>query len=297
MLFLHISKIHKFNSGNMSLKFLIWGGNGWIGSMLKEHIIILGHQPIVAKTRLQDYNGIVQELEDVNPDFVLLTAGIVGRPTIDWCEGNKQETYHVNTVGAVNLAHACWTKSIHLTNYSSGCIYHYDDNKYCFSEEDEPNFTASTYSDSKVMSEKLLKNYPNVLILRLRMPISDDMHPKSLITKLSRYNNVIDNPNSVTVLRELLPISIDMTVKKYTGIYNFTNPGTVTHSDILNLYKKYINPEHVWNVFSEEEQNKILAAKRSTCELNVNKLLSLYNVPTISEALETTFKSISSITK
>jgi UDP-glucose 4,6-dehydratase len=45
-------------------------------------------------------------------------------------------------------------------------------------------------------------------------------------------------PNSVSILSDLLPISIDMTKKERKGVYNFTNPGAASHNEVLALYKK-----------------------------------------------------------
>jgi len=276
--------------------FLVWGGNGWIGSMLCKLLEKEGHIAIVAKTRLQDYMGIVKELKEIKPDFVLNCAGITGRPTIDWCETNKQETFLINTIGTVNLADACWRNDIHMTNYATGCIYSYTEetpigSKY--TELDPPNFRGSTYSTSKVLAEELLAVYDNVLTLRIRMPISDDLHPKSLITKLSKYSKLIDIPNSVTILPELLPISIKLTLDRKKGIFNFTNPGAISHNEIMALYKKHIDPSFIWENFTEEEQNAILKSKRSNCHLDTSKLQSCYDVTEIHQALDTLLANIS----
>lgn len=56
-------------------------------------------------------------------------------------------------------------------------------------------------------------------------------------------------------------------------MYNFTNPGVISHNQILELYKKYINPQFTWKNFSLEEQAKILAAGRSNNELDSSKLV------------------------
>lgn len=40
-----------------------------------------------------------------------------------------------------------------------------------------------------------MRTYPNVLILRLRMPVSDDLHPRNFVTKISQYDRVVDIPN------------------------------------------------------------------------------------------------------
>jgi hypothetical protein len=41
-----------------------------------------------------------------------------------------------------------------------------------------------------VCGVQLLEAYPNVLTLRLRMPISDDLNPRNFITKISKYEKV-----------------------------------------------------------------------------------------------------------
>ena len=275
------------------MKYLIWGSNGWIGSMVCKLLHEQKHEVITAYSRLEDLSGMLQELRDVDPDRVLNTAGITGRPTVDWCEDHKQETYLINTIGIANLAHACWITDKHLTNYATGCIYTYGNEMgRKFSEMDAPNFEGSTYSKSKVLAEKLLQPYNNVLTLRLRMPISDDLNRKSLVSKLIKYSKVVNIPNSVTVLSELLPISLSMSRDRVTGVYNFTNPGAISHNELLSLYKQYVDNTFTWCNFSEEEQNAVLRSKRSNCELDVTKLLAYHNVSSVTEAMTRVMKCI-----
>ena len=61
----------------------------------------------------------------------------------------------MNVLGMLNLADICNTANIHLTTYATGCIFHYDkdfpeNSGKGFKEEDEPNFTGSYYSYTKV---------------------------------------------------------------------------------------------------------------------------------------------------
>lgn len=280
------------------MKFLIWGGSGWIGGMLVDIITAKGYDVVKAKSRLEDYPGILTELNEVNPDFVLNAAGIAGRPTVDWCEDNKQDTFLCNVVGVINLADACYRKGINLTNYSSGCIFKYDINHpmgYKIKETETPNFWESTYSVSKITAELALSAYNNVLTLRIRLPATDDNHPKNIITKLSKYTKVVNIANSITVLPELLPLSIDLTVKGVTGTINFVNPGAITHNQILELYKKHVNTNFTWQNFTEEEQNKILKSKRSNCELDTSLLESFVKVTPIKEAIENLMIKIAKI--
>lgn len=118
-----------------------------------------------------------------------------------------------------------------------------------------------------------MKEYDNVCTLRVQKPISSDLNnPRNFITKISRYNKVVNIPNSMTILDELLPISVEMAKRNLSGIWNFTNPGVVSHNEILEMYKAYIDPGFKWTNFTLEEQAKVIVAPRSNNELDASKL-------------------------
>jgi hypothetical protein len=118
------------------------------------------------------------------------------------------------------------------------------------------------------------------------MPITGDYNPRNFITKILNYEKICSMPNSMTVLPVLLPILLDMITKNVTGTINLTNPGTITHNEILEMYRDIIDPDFKWTNFSVEEQNQILAAGRSNNELDTTLLESLYpNVTPIKEAI------------
>ena len=91
----------------------------------------------------------------------------------------------------------------------------------------------------------------------------------------------------MTVLPELLPLVLDMKTNKLTGTINLTNPGLISHNEILQMYKDNVNSEFTWKNFTIEEQHEILASKRSNNYLNTTKLESLYpNVNNIKDAVK-----------
>jgi len=207
-----------------------------------------------------------------------MAAGITGRPNIDWCEDHKPETIRVNVIGTLNVADLCHERDIHVTVYATGCIFAYDDKHPLgsgigFTEEDTPNFDGSFYSKTKGYMEPLLKCYPNCLILRVRMPVSDDLFHRNFVTKIAKYERIVNIPNSMTILHEMLPASLAMAKKGLTGVYNFTNPGVISHNEVMELYKKYIDPTYTYQNFTLEEQAKILKAGRSNNELDTTKLM------------------------
>lgn len=272
--------------------FLVFGGKtGWVGQKLVKFLQDKGHNPLCAAARLENREEIIKEIEATKPDFIINAAGITGRPNVDWCEDHQPETLRVNVIGTLNLADIAHTYNIHLTNISTGCIYQYDEKHPLgsgkgFTEEDEPNFAESFYSRTKILLEKLISTYPNVLHLRLRMPISADLNPRGFIGKVINYKKLVNIPNSMAVVDELLPLVIEMAEQHLQGIYNFVNPGTISHNEIMDLYKQYINPQHTYENFSVEEQAKILKAGRSNCELDATKLLNHFpTIPHIKESI------------
>lgn len=51
------------------------------------------------------------------------------------------------------------------------------------------------------------------------MPISDDLNPRNFITKILHYEKVVNIPNSMTVLTDLLPVSLSMSERGLTVLY------------------------------------------------------------------------------
>ncbi len=281
-------------SGNKT--FLIFGGkSGWIGQKLIELLRENNYTAYAAESRLENREELEKEITTLKPDYIFNAAGMTGRPNIDWCEDHKQETIRANILGALNLVDVAYLHNIPVTNFGTGCIYYYDDahpiySGIGFTEEDEPNFAKSFYSATKIILEKTILNYPNVLNLRLRMPISSDLHSRSFVTKIVNYEKVVNIPNSMSILDDLLPVAIEMTLRGLHGVYNFTNPGVLTHNEVLALYKEFIDPDYTWKNFTLEEQTAILKAARSNTELDVSKLLAEFpNIPHVKDSIREVF--------
>lgn len=287
------------NASYAQMHFLVFGGKtGWIGQKVVTILSEQGYKVTPTQVRLEQREAVERVVSEVKPDCIINTAGITGRPNVDWCEEHKPETIRANLIGALNVADVAFQKNIHFINMGTGCIYTYDTDHSMgsgvgFAEEEKPNFRGSFYSHTKCMLDDLLMSYPNVLNLRLRMPISDDFYPRSFAIKITHYQKVVNIPNSMSVLSDLLPLISEMAERKLIGNYNFVNPGAISHNEILDLYKKYIDPEFVYQNFTIEEQNKILKAARSNCELDAGKLLKEFpHIPHIKKAIINVFEKM-----
>ena len=277
--------------------WLIFGKNGWIGGKMIEMMEAKGKTFHLADARTQNRQDVIAEIEKYKPTHILNAAGVTGRPNVDWCEDHKQETIRTNVIGCLTMADLCDQYNIHHTLYATGCIFEYDDEHTIggkgFTEEDKPNFHASYYSHTKALVEELLKEYKNTMTLRVRMPISDDLAARNFLTKIIKYERVVNVPNSMTTLTDMLPVSLAMAEKKLTGIYNFCNPGAISHNECLDLYTKYVDPSYTYKNFSLEEQAQILKAGRSNNTLDHTKLCASVpeiEIPEIHLAVENVFK-------
>ena len=283
------------------MKVVVYGSKGWIGSQVVALLNEGNIDTITPSTRIDNLENVLNDINTHNPTHVMCLIGrthgtIDGKlyGTIDYLEqsGKLYENIRDNLYCPLSLAFLCSQKGIHLTYFGTGCIYKYDkDHPFGqeingFKEHDKPNFFGSSYSTVKGFTDLLMKNFTNsVLNVRLRMPITSDMSPRNMITKLLKYNKICNVPNSMTVLDDMLPIMIDMAKKKMTGSINLVNPGLISHNEILQLYKEIVDNDFIWTNFTIEEQNKILAAERSNNYLNTDKLESIYKVKNIKDSV------------
>jgi len=273
------------------MKVLVYGSNGWIGSQVYKLLNELSIEWVEGKIRAEDLEEIEHEIVQVNPthvmSFIGRTHGKIGETeytTIDYLEqpGKIKENVRDNLYSPIVLAILSNKYNFHYTYLGTGCIFEYDE-YHPFEEEvngfDEsavPNFFGSGYSIVKGYTDRLMHMFPNVLNVRIRMPITSDLNPRNFITKITTYKKVCSVKNSMTVLPELLPLLIDMAKNKINGTINLTNPGLISHNELLSMYKEIVDPDFVWENFTIEEQNEILAAGRSNNYLDTSRLQKLY---------------------
>lgn len=254
------------------MKFLITGPRGYLGQHFQKFLLEHGETVIPSQSDIGDLEAIRAELKTHTPDVIINCAGKTGRPNVDWCETHQAETLYANVTGPLILAQACTEAGVRLVHLGSGCVYDGDNNGQGFSETDKPNFEGSFYSRTKAWSERMLSEFP-VLQLRLRMPIDANAGERNFISKILKYDKVINVPNSMTVIEDLLPASYELIKQEKTGIYNMTNPGQIDHKTILDLYRDLVDPTYTYELMSVEEMyDKYACAGRSNCLLNTDKL-------------------------
>jgi dTDP-glucose 4,6-dehydratase len=273
----------------MIMKILVYGSKGWIGHQVISYLDTQNINYIQGKVRVDNIEELEKEINEVSPTHILSLIGrthgkigdkIIG--TIDYLEeeGKLVENVRDNLFSPLILALICNEKNIHFTYLGTGCIFDYDNDHPInsdsgFKETDIPNFFGSSYSIVKGFTDRIMRKI-DILNLRIRMPINSEDNSRNFIKKITTYDKICSIPNSMSVLPELIPYAIEMMSRNIKGTFNLTNPGVISHNEILELYKEIVDPLFTWKNFSIDEQNKILSSKRSNNLLNTDKLKNLF---------------------
>ena len=254
------------------MKILVFGHKGWIGQQVLDYLKFSCHDIILSNSRVDNKEDVEEEIKLYTPThifcFIGRTHGKIDDTefsTIDYLEqpGKIVENVRDNLFSPIVLAILCEKYNIHLTYLGTGCIFEFDE-EHPFGLE-ENGFT-----------DQLMHMFKNTLNVRIRMPITGETNPRNFITKITKYKKICSIPNSMTVLPELIPVMVDMANKNLTGTINLTNPGLISHNEILQMYKEHVDPNFTWENFNILEQNQILASKRSNNYLDTAKLQELY---------------------
>ena len=233
------------------------------------------------------------EISSVEPSHLLSLIGRTHGPgftTIDYLEqpGKLQENIRDNLYGPLILAEAARQTKKHLLYMGTGCIFTGQPDEI-FTENSAPNFFGSGYSTVKGFTDQLMAAYPEVLNVRIRMPIHSQDNPRNFITKIINYKKINSIPNSMTVLDDIIPLLVRAMEDRVTGTLNAVNPGVISHSEILRTYRDFQNSAHTWEELDTAElmRGGHVVAARSNNHLDTTRIKSLYSeLPGIHESVE-----------
>lgn len=269
------------------MKIYLLGKTGYVGGWIEGYFKEKGYDLQTLRFDVTDLEEVRKGLEGVKDAVVINATGKTGKPNVDWCEDHRLETTKVNVDGAINVAEVASEQGNYVIQIGSGCIFSsYEergrphergdgpganfqgDGIYEFTEEDEPNFFGSFYSQTKAVAEGALKEISNVCILRIRMPLQGSENPKNLLNKLLAYDKILSVPNSMTVMEDFMPFLEKVIEKRPTGVLNAVNPGVYEHRMLLEMYREMIDPSREFEYIGLKEFEGMTVAKRSNCVLS-----------------------------
>jgi len=265
---------------------ILFGSTGYVGSefaaQLKTARIPTFFWPNTHTTTFSDLQKWYKNAGCPIIDCAINAAGYTGKPNVDACEFNKAHAIHGNIVWPTVLTDWCIVNDITLGHVSSGCIYSgKKSNGDGFTEEDEPNFTwtqnnCSFYSGTKAMAEQIVGKWEKSYIWRLRIPFEQYDSVRNYITKMLRYPKLLEAENSISNKQEFVSACIETLNRKVPrGIYNITNTGYITTSDLIKKLQQTIAKYRKFELIDEIELYRHFAkTPRSNCVMDNSKLLS-----------------------
>ena len=278
---------------------IILGGSGYVGQAYQEMFRERGIEFVSLARSELDYTDparLLVYLREMKPKFLINAAGYTGKPNVDACETDKANCLFGNAVLPDRIAEACAEAALPWGHVSSGCIYTGSrPDGSGFTEEDPPNFTfrqnnCSFYSGTKALGEEILDKYNNVYIWRLRIPFNNEDNPRNYITKLLRYENLLEATNSISHLSEFASSTFACWEKQVPfGTYNITNPGEITTRQMVELIKAADVSDKDFKFFDNEAEfmQSAAIAPRSNCTLDSSKLASVgIGMTPVSECME-----------
>ena len=221
----------------MNDKILVLG-KGFIGSRLAEYF-----RCPVSGQKISTFKQIYALIEKYKPTVLINCIGHTGKNNVDGCELAIDKTLFANTYIPILLAEASLRHNIRFVHISSGCIYHYDyARQKPITEARIPDYFDLYYSRSKIYAENVLTQLAkrhNILIARIRIPLDNRPHPKNILTKLIGYKRVINVPNSVTYIPDLMRSLAHLVRLNARGVYNIVCKRGLYYPALLDEYRKY----------------------------------------------------------
>lgn len=275
---------------------VILGGAGYVGQAYQRYFN-KRRLPFQSLSRAQvdytDADELREALGNLRPDFLINCAGYTGKPNVDACEDDKAACLAGNAVLPGTVRRVCAELGLPWGHVSSGCVF---SGKRAdgegFNETDVPNFSfrhgpCSFYSGTKALGEEVLgyresasghwehEGEPDAYVWRLRIPFNEQDGPRNYLSKLMRYERLLEATNSISQLDEFVRASVACWEKRVPfGIYNLTNPGAVSTREVVDLIKRSGVCDKDFVFFENEATFMCKAARtpRSNCVLDARKL-------------------------
>lgn len=270
----------------MTQPIWIFGASGYVGSAYQRLLESRGLPYRALPRNVLDYYNLPEliiALREARPSFLVNCAGYTGKPNVDACELHKTECLNGNAVLPGILRTACEATGTPWGHISSGCIFTgRRPDGGGFRESDPPNFSFRTnncsfYSGTKALGEEVLADATDCFIWRLRIPFNEADSPRNYLTKVMRYERLLEAENSLSQLDEFVRSTWECWEKRVPfGTYNVTNPGFVTTHEVVDLIRQSGVCQKEFQFFSDEADFMRTAAKtpRSNCVLDSSKLLA-----------------------
>jgi len=250
----------------MSVKFLVTGSAGLIGSQVVKDLVKLKHEVyscyhnqkptygIPIQLDLLDHDKIRQTLLEVKPDSIIHLAAATN---VDHCETEKEFATRLNVISTKIIAKQAAKQLAFFVYVSTDYVF---DGEHKLKKENYVPNPLGFYGKSKLNGEIILNNLASSwCIARTSTPFG--IHPKkksfplwikeSLESK-KEISVLVDQFTSPTYVPNLSKMLIEIATRQITGVIHLSGATRISRyhlaeliSDKLNLDKKLLIPTKI----------------------------------------------------
>ena len=267
-------------------------GRGYIGNAVYEHLKDTHNVKLVSANEL-DYHDpslLGKYILNNGIQVVVNCSGFTGRPNIDEAEEKKELCWELNVASPLRVNKLCDKLGVGYIHISSGCIY--DGYERDFTELDTPNFgifsdKSSYYSKCKHIFEEISRDLRGV-ILRIRMPIGKDESPRNYLTKIKKYDKLINYANSKTYIPDLCGV-VSSIINNHSHLFagrkilNVVNGDPLSTREVCSIMWEHDKGNPNWEFVGIDKID--IKTGRSNCILDSSKVNIIYPMKTEEEAL------------
>ena len=269
------------------MKILVFGGNGTLGSQLKQidgNLICPTHDMV----DISDDMAVESCIKREKPDIVVNAAAVIDNRIL---EKFPEIAITTNIIGSANVAKACIEHKIRYVYISTDYIYKGDRGNY--KEEDEI-LPFNFYAWTKLGGEASAKGVKNHLIIRVSFGKSQFSYPVSFVDKWSSKDYV----------DVIAPMIYEAIISPLTGVLNLGTerktlfehaiernkkvaPVKLSETSFFTPYDTSLNLQRWMNYTSDKPVCTIHQKCRACGSDNLTKYLDLGPMP-LSNNLENT---------
>ncbi len=182
---------------------------------------------------ITDKDGVTRFFDRLNPDVIVNASAL---HNVDYCETHQDEALSVNVYAVQALAHLAEKAGAKFVHISTDYVFDGKNNsKY---KEIDPASPVNFYGKTKLMSEEMLKRFPNCLILRSSViygwtplelfglnsssgkPVNFALWVLNMLAKGEVLRIVTDQFSSPTLADNLAEVIMEMIDRDISGLFH-----------------------------------------------------------------------------
>lgn len=234
------------------MQYLILGATGFIGGYIYRKMRQDGLE-VIGTTYKEDSFTELKKY-DMEHDSIENLAALcsakkktaivcAAKSNIDFCKENYAEAYQINVSKTKDVITALVKKGFFVIYFSSDSVFDGNRGHYC--EQDKTN-PVNRYGEMKAeMEQFLVKNLPEVCILRTAKVIGTERASQNVLTS---FENLIQQKKKIRCIKgsissfiaveDIYRACITISEKELHGIYNVVGDFAISRTELAKKYLK-----------------------------------------------------------